>query len=71
MLHPPAFISCFYDFTTMSEPIQHGRGHFLIPEDLGPLPKGQIRGKELKLGCFAMTEPGGSHGGAGCGGWRV
>ena len=44
--HPPAVIPCFYDFTMMSEPVEHGGGHLLISKDLGPFSKGQVRGDD-------------------------
>jgi alkylation response protein AidB-like acyl-CoA dehydrogenase len=37
-------------------------GNKAVLEEFAPM----FCGDELKLGCFAMTEPGGSHGGGGC-----
>ena len=46
MFHSPGIVSRFDDLAMMGDPVKHGGGHFLIAEDLGPFPEGEIGGND-------------------------
>jgi len=46
VFHSPGVVSGFQDFTMMREPVEHGGGHFLVAEDLGPFSEGKIGGDD-------------------------
>ena len=45
MFHPPGVVSRFDDLAVMGDAVEHGGGHLLVAEDLGPLPEGEIGGR--------------------------
>ena len=46
MLHPPRVVSGLQDLAVVREAVEHGGGHLLVAEDLGPLPEAQIGGDD-------------------------
>jgi hypothetical protein len=46
VLHPPRVVSGFQDLAVVRDAIEHGGGHLLVAEDLGPFPEAQIGGDD-------------------------
>ncbi len=44
MFDSPAVIACFDDIAVMRNPVEQGRGHFLVTKDCGPFTEGEIGG---------------------------
>ena len=43
-LDAPTVVSGLDDVTVMGDPVQQGRGHLTVPEDLRPFAEGQVGG---------------------------
>ena len=52
VLEAPAFVARFDDVAMMGQPVEHGRRHFGVAEDLGPIGEGEVRGDHDR-GVFA------------------